>query len=198
RRASPRPCLRQASSRRAQSRRIRSSANKQRWQTPAQAPSMYGSCFLPRGPRRSGRRVRLSPPTEREFSTYPQRNALLRHAPWPVCRRFTGFNALTPIKPSLAPPFQCKGNGGTAMENRAFRTVGPDEAGRADLNIVTMKRTALAAGAAFALALSACATGPSAGGGVDPTVSSIVKGDAEALGFDPNKLNDIRVALNGD
>ncbi len=84
------------------------------------------------------------------------------------------------------------------MENRAFRTVGPDEAGRADLNILTMKRTALAAGAAFALALSACATGPSAGGGVDPTVSSIVKGDAEALGFDPNKLNDIRVALNGD
>ena len=32
----------------------------------------------------------------------------------------------------------------------------------------------------------------------DPAVSSLVKGDAAALGFDPAKLNDIRTALNAD
>ena len=58
-----------------------------------------------------------------------------------------------------------------------------------------LKRGALAAGAAFALALSACATGPAS---VDPSTSSLVQGDALALGFDPAKLGEIRTALNAD
>lgn len=51
----------------------------------------------------------------------------------------------------------------------------------------------LAAGAAF-LFVAACATTPVA----DPSVSSLVPGDAAVLGFDTAKLNDIRTALNAD
>jgi CubicO group peptidase (beta-lactamase class C family) len=46
-----------------------------------------------------------------------------------------------------------------------------------------------------ALAAAACATAPKT---VDPTTSSIVKGDPAALGFDPVKLGEIRTALNAD
>jgi CubicO group peptidase (beta-lactamase class C family) len=46
-----------------------------------------------------------------------------------------------------------------------------------------------------ALLLSACATAPKV---ADPTVSSLVRGDAQALGFDPAKLAEIRTALNAD
>lgn len=52
-----------------------------------------------------------------------------------------------------------------------------------------------AASAAFALALGACQTGPQA---ADPATSSLVQGDAQALGFDPAKLGEIRTALNED
>jgi CubicO group peptidase (beta-lactamase class C family) len=48
---------------------------------------------------------------------------------------------------------------------------------------------------ALALAVGACATTPKT---VDPGVSSLVKGDAAALGFDPVKLDEIRTALNAD
>jgi CubicO group peptidase (beta-lactamase class C family) len=53
------------------------------------------------------------------------------------------------------------------------------------------------AGAALALVLLAasCATTPKV---VDPATSSLVKGDAQALGFDPAKLGVIRTALNAD
>jgi len=46
-----------------------------------------------------------------------------------------------------------------------------------------------------ALALSACATTPKV---ADPAVSSLVRGDAAALGFDQAKLGEIRTALNAD
>jgi CubicO group peptidase (beta-lactamase class C family) len=52
----------------------------------------------------------------------------------------------------------------------------------------------LAAVAAAAF-LGACATTPRV---ADPSVSSLVPGDAVALGFDPAKLSDIRTALNAD
>lgn len=52
-----------------------------------------------------------------------------------------------------------------------------------------------AAALALALATTACATGPKA---VDPATSSLVKGDAAALGFDAAKLGEIRAALNAD
>lgn len=52
-----------------------------------------------------------------------------------------------------------------------------------------------AASAAFALALGACQTGPQA---ADPATPSLVQGDAQALGFDPAKLGEIRTALNED
>ena len=52
-----------------------------------------------------------------------------------------------------------------------------------------------AAALAFALATTACATGPKT---VDPATSSLIKGDAAALGFDAAKLGDIRTALNAD
>ena len=55
----------------------------------------------------------------------------------------------------------------------------------------TLQGTAIA----LALALASCASTPK---GVDPVESSIVQGDAVALGFDPAKLNDIRVAYNAD
>ena len=55
----------------------------------------------------------------------------------------------------------------------------------------TLQGTAVA----LALALASCASTPKT---VDPNESSIVQGDAAALGFDPAKLNDIRVALNAD
>ena len=48
---------------------------------------------------------------------------------------------------------------------------------------------------ALALAATACATGPKT---VDSITSSLVQGDAAALGFDPAKLGDIRTALNAD
>jgi CubicO group peptidase (beta-lactamase class C family) len=48
---------------------------------------------------------------------------------------------------------------------------------------------------ALALAVSACATAPRV---ADPAVSSLVRGDAAALGFDPAKLGEIRTALNAD
>jgi CubicO group peptidase (beta-lactamase class C family) len=46
-----------------------------------------------------------------------------------------------------------------------------------------------------ALALAACSTTPRI---ADPAVSSLVRGDALALGFDPAKLGEIRTALNAD
>ncbi|HEV7691362.1 MAG TPA: serine hydrolase domain-containing protein [Hyphomonadaceae bacterium] len=55
----------------------------------------------------------------------------------------------------------------------------------------TLQGTALA----LTLALASCASGPKT---VDPSESSIVQGDAAQLGFDPGKLNDIRVAYNAD
>jgi len=48
---------------------------------------------------------------------------------------------------------------------------------------------------ALALATTACAT---AAKSVDPATSSLVKGDAAALGFDAAKLGEIRTALNAD
>lgn len=60
---------------------------------------------------------------------------------------------------------------------------------------ITLKRSMFAASAAFALALGACQTGPQA---ADPATSSLVQGDAQALGFDPAKLGEIRTALNED
>jgi CubicO group peptidase (beta-lactamase class C family) len=48
---------------------------------------------------------------------------------------------------------------------------------------------------AIALALGACATAPKV---ADPATSSLVMGDAAALGFDPAKLAEIRTALNAD
>lgn len=48
---------------------------------------------------------------------------------------------------------------------------------------------------ALALAVTACATAPRV---ADPAVSSLVRGDPAALGFDPAKLGDIRTALNAD
>lgn len=57
-----------------------------------------------------------------------------------------------------------------------------------------MRRGILAAGAALFLA-AACQSAPAT---VDPSVSSIVPGDAAALGFDPAKLGEIRTALNAD
>lgn len=60
-----------------------------------------------------------------------------------------------------------------------------------------MKRRIGMAAAAIALALSAtaCATAPKT---VDPTASSLMRGDAAALGFDQAKLGEIRTALNAD
>jgi CubicO group peptidase (beta-lactamase class C family) len=49
---------------------------------------------------------------------------------------------------------------------------------------------------AMAALVSGCATG--AGKVADPATSSIVKGDAAALGFDPAKLAEITTALNAD
>lgn len=60
---------------------------------------------------------------------------------------------------------------------------------------ITLKRSMFAASAAFALALGACQTGPQA---ADPATPSLVQGDAQALGFDPAKLGEIRTALNED
>lgn len=60
---------------------------------------------------------------------------------------------------------------------------------------VRMVRAAMVAAVA-ALALGACTTMGTKT--VDPTVSSIVKGDPAALGFDPARFNDIRTALNAD
>ncbi len=57
------------------------------------------------------------------------------------------------------------------------------------------RRGMLAASAAFLLAASACQSIPTT---VDPSTSSIVPGDAAALGFDPAKLDAIRTALNAD
>jgi CubicO group peptidase (beta-lactamase class C family) len=59
--------------------------------------------------------------------------------------------------------------------------------------IALTKRGILAASAA--LFLAACQTGPQV---ADPATSSLVRGDAAALGFDAAKLNDIRTALNAD
>ncbi len=61
---------------------------------------------------------------------------------------------------------------------------------------INLKRSVFAASAAIALALAACQTGPATT--VDASVSSLVPGDAQALGFDPAKLNDIRTALSAD
>lgn len=59
-----------------------------------------------------------------------------------------------------------------------------------------MRRSILAAGAALAFALaSACQSTPPV---ADPATSSLVPGDAAALGFDPAKLGEIRTALNAD
>ncbi|MEZ6029589.1 MAG: serine hydrolase domain-containing protein [Hyphomonadaceae bacterium] len=59
-----------------------------------------------------------------------------------------------------------------------------------------MRRSILAAGAALAFAFaSGCQTAPTT---VDPMTSSLVPGDAAALGFDPAKLGEIRTALNED
>jgi CubicO group peptidase (beta-lactamase class C family) len=58
-----------------------------------------------------------------------------------------------------------------------------------------LTKTLQGTAAALALALASCASTPKT---VDPNESSIVQGDAAALGFDPAKLNDIRVALNAD
>ena len=58
------------------------------------------------------------------------------------------------------------------------------------------RRGMIAASAAFLVALSAaCQSAPAA---IDPSASSIVPGDAAALGFDPAKLDAIRTALNAD
>ncbi len=57
----------------------------------------------------------------------------------------------------------------------------------------TMRGTAAAI--ALALAVAGCASTPKV---ADPSETSLVRGDAVALGFDQNKLNDIRVALNAD
>jgi CubicO group peptidase (beta-lactamase class C family) len=56
-----------------------------------------------------------------------------------------------------------------------------------------MRATAVAL--VMTAALGACSTTPKV---ADPTVSSLVKGDAAALGFDPAKLAEIRTALNAD
>jgi CubicO group peptidase (beta-lactamase class C family) len=56
-----------------------------------------------------------------------------------------------------------------------------------------------AAALALALAVTGCASGPSAGGKtVDPKTSSLVMADPASLGFDPAKLDQITTALNGD
>jgi CubicO group peptidase (beta-lactamase class C family) len=56
-----------------------------------------------------------------------------------------------------------------------------------------------AAALALALAVTGCASGPSAGGKtVDPKTSSLVMADPASLGFDPAKLDEITTALNGD
>ncbi len=58
------------------------------------------------------------------------------------------------------------------------------------------RRGMLAASAAFLLATSAaCQSAPAT---VDASASSLVQGDAAALGFDPAKLGEIRTALNAD
>ena len=57
-----------------------------------------------------------------------------------------------------------------------------------------MRRGILAAGAALFLA-TACQSTPAT---VDPSTSSIVPGDAQALGFDPAKLGAITAALDAD
>lgn len=56
-------------------------------------------------------------------------------------------------------------------------------------------RRGVAAGLAAALALTAA---PALGKTANPKVSSIVKGDAAALGFDPAKLEAARAGLKGD
>jgi CubicO group peptidase (beta-lactamase class C family) len=59
-----------------------------------------------------------------------------------------------------------------------------------------MKRSIIAAGAAFVLAVaSGCQSAPQV---ADAATSSLVAGDAAALGFDPAKLGEIRTALNAD
>jgi CubicO group peptidase (beta-lactamase class C family) len=60
---------------------------------------------------------------------------------------------------------------------------------------MTRRITVAAAALAFALSAAACATGAKV---VDPAASSLVKGDAAALGFDQAKLGEIRTALNAD
>ena len=57
-----------------------------------------------------------------------------------------------------------------------------------------MRRGILAAGAAILLA-AACQTSPTT---VDPSTSSLVMGDAQALGFDPAKLAAITTAVEAD
>ena len=58
------------------------------------------------------------------------------------------------------------------------------------------RRCMVAASAALMLAASAaCQSIPAS---VDPSISSIVPGEASALGFDPAKLDAIRTALNAD
>ncbi len=66
---------------------------------------------------------------------------------------------------------------------------------------LTTRRAILAASAALALTFAtACETMGGAGGAkvADPATSSLEKGDAAALGFDPAKLADITSALNAD
>ncbi len=59
-----------------------------------------------------------------------------------------------------------------------------------------MRRSIIAAAAAFAFALaSGCQSAPAI---ADPYASSLVAGDAAALGFDQAKLGEIRKALNED
>ncbi|MEQ1609395.1 MAG: serine hydrolase domain-containing protein [Hyphomonadaceae bacterium] len=61
--------------------------------------------------------------------------------------------------------------------------------------LLTLRRSMIAACAAIGVALSGCQTAPQM---ADPVASSLVRGDAAALGFDQAKLDDIRAALNAD
>lgn len=65
------------------------------------------------------------------------------------------------------------------------------------MNIILRRIRGAGAAVALALAVTACAT-MGAPKVADAAASSLVRGDATALGFDPGKLNDIRTALNAD